>query len=137
MQTTHRRGAEGIEKKIVHRRGAEGIEKKMPHRRDAEGAEREEVFFHFSLRGRKIKGALPCGQKSQRSQRLCGEKPLVRIWGSGRPKPEFLSAEDMSQACVFIMVNVDFPDLAQGLSEVRNTHINLYIFEDIRGQNHC
>lgn len=55
----------------------------------------------------------------------------VTIWGSGRPKREFLYADDMAQACVFIMENVDFSDLSKGLSEVRNTHINIGSGEEI------
>jgi GDP-L-fucose synthase len=55
----------------------------------------------------------------------------VTIWGSGRPKREFLYSEDMAQASVFIMENVDFSDLAKGLSEVRNTHINIGSGEEI------
>lgn len=35
--------------------------------------------------------------------RLCGEKPLVRIWGSGTPMREFLYSEDMADACLFLM----------------------------------
>lgn len=31
----------------------------------------------------------------------------------------------MAEACVFIMENVDFPDLTQDKKEVRNTHINI------------
>ncbi|MDZ7760802.1 MAG: NAD-dependent epimerase/dehydratase family protein [Desulfovermiculus sp.] len=68
---------------------------------------------------------------SQRSLRLSGENPLVRVWGTGTPKREFLYSEDMAQACVFIMENIDFPDLAKGLTEVRNTHINIGSGEDI------
>jgi GDP-L-fucose synthase len=62
---------------------------------------------------------------SQRSLRLSGEKPLVRIWGTGKPLREFLWSEDMAQACLYLMERVDFQDLAQGLQEVRNTHINI------------
>jgi GDP-L-fucose synthase len=37
----------------------------------------------------------------------------------------------MAQACVFVMENIDFPDLAGGMKEVRNTHINIGSGEEI------
>lgn len=55
----------------------------------------------------------------------------VEIWGSGNPKREFLYSEDMADACMFLMENVDFADLAQGKQEVRNTHINIGSGEEI------
>ncbi len=55
----------------------------------------------------------------------------VEIWGSGKPRREFLYSEDMADACVFVMENVDFKDLIQDKKEVRNTHINIGTGEDI------
>lgn len=55
----------------------------------------------------------------------------VEIWGSGNPRREFLYSEDMADACVFVMENVDFKDLVQGQKEIRNTHINIGTGEDI------
>ncbi len=50
----------------------------------------------------------------------------VEIWGSGKPKREFLWSEDMADACVFIMENRDFVDTyTKGDVEIRNTHINI------------
>ncbi len=49
----------------------------------------------------------------------------VELWGTGKPTREFLWSEDMADACVFIMENIDFNDLAQGKSEIRNCHINI------------
>jgi len=55
----------------------------------------------------------------------------VEIWGSGAPMREFLWSEDMADACVFLMENIDFSDVrpkseAQNSKpEVRNTHINI------------
>jgi GDP-L-fucose synthase len=50
----------------------------------------------------------------------------VEIWGSGKPRREFLWSEDMADACVFIMENRDFKDCYQKNSrEIRNTHINI------------
>ncbi|MDZ7760093.1 MAG: GDP-L-fucose synthase [Desulfovermiculus sp.] len=67
------------------------------------------------------------GITSSGSSLTTHNSPLVAvtIWGSGKPMREFLHSEDMAEACVFVMENVDFPDLAKGLQEVRNTHINI------------
>lgn len=58
-------------------------------------------------------------------------KDKVEIWGSGKPRREFLHSSDMAKACVFVMQNIDFADLTQGQKEVRNTHINVGYGEDI------
>lgn len=55
----------------------------------------------------------------------------VEIWGSGKPRREFLYSEDMADACVFLMENVDFKDLIGDKKEIRNTHINIGTGEDI------
>lgn len=55
----------------------------------------------------------------------------VVLWGSGNPRREFLHSKDMAKACVYIMQNVDFKDLIEGKSEIRNTHINIGYGEDI------
>jgi GDP-L-fucose synthase len=54
------------------------------------------------------------------------KKGEIEIWGSGKPKREFLWSEDMADACVFLLENRDFKDTfsAQQI-EVRNTHINI------------
>ena len=50
----------------------------------------------------------------------------VEIWGSGKPRREFLWSEDMADACVFIMENRNFNDTCQaGQQDIRNTHINI------------
>lgn len=49
----------------------------------------------------------------------------VELWGSGKPMREFLWSEDLADACVFLMENVNFSDLIKGVKEVRNTHINI------------
>lgn len=54
---------------------------------------------------------------------VCKDK--VEIWGSGKARREFLYNEDMADACVFIMENVDFKDLVSDKKEIRNTHINI------------
>ncbi len=49
----------------------------------------------------------------------------VELWGTGRPLREFLWSEEMADASVYIMEQVDFADLSRGMKEVRNTHINI------------
>jgi len=55
----------------------------------------------------------------------------IEIWGSGNPMREFLWSEDMADACVHIMENIDFKDLITSKKEVRNTHINIGTGKDI------
>ncbi len=54
----------------------------------------------------------------------------IKLWGSGNPRREFLHSDDMAEACVFAMNNIEFSDLA-GDGEVRNTHINIGVGEDL------
>lgn len=70
----------------------------------------------------------------------------VEIWGSGKPRREFLYSEDMADACVFLLENRDFSDVVDSYSsnsciskgwkpitnnEIRNTHINIGTGVDI------
>ena len=56
----------------------------------------------------------------------------VEIWGSGKPKREFLWSKDMADACVFIMENRDFSDTYhEEDKEIRNTHINIGTGKDV------
>ena len=54
----------------------------------------------------------------------------VNIWGSGKPMREFMWSEDMANACIHIMGNVNFSDLTTS-EEIRNTHINIGTGEEI------
>lgn len=49
----------------------------------------------------------------------------LRLWGSGTPLREFLWSEDMADASVYIMEQVDFEDVRGNDPEVRNCHINI------------
>lgn len=67
----------------------------------------------------------------------------IELWGSGKPRREFLHTEDLSDACVYLMENVDFVDLTKDVgrrtwdvnrhpsyithhsSPILNTHINI------------
>lgn len=53
-------------------------------------------------------------------------KNSVEIWGTGKPKREFLWSEDMADACVYIMENRNFSNtFSKDEKEIRNTHINI------------
>ena len=49
----------------------------------------------------------------------------VVLWGTGKPMREFLWSEEMADACIFVMNNVDFEDAKSNKTEIRNTHINI------------
>ncbi|MDR2148449.1 MAG: GDP-L-fucose synthase [Tannerella sp.] len=53
------------------------------------------------------------------------EATAVTLWGTGKPMREFLWSEEMADACVHIMQNVDFKDLISDEREIRNCHINI------------
>ncbi len=60
------------------------------------------------------------------------DESQVEIWGSGKPKREFLYSEDMADACVFLLENRDFKDTFETSNkEVKNTHINIGTGVDI------
>lgn len=58
----------------------------------------------------------------------------VTLWGSGAPMREFLWSEEMADASVHCLLNVDFQDILDnqdfvnnrdGIKEIRNCHINV------------
>ena len=61
----------------------------------------------------------------------------VEIWGSGNPMREFLWSEDMANACIYLMENIDFKDIVtlstvegqqlttNNQQQITNTHINI------------
>lgn len=61
----------------------------------------------------------------------------IQLWGSGKPRREFLHADDLADACLFLMQNIDFEDILKqtfGVEnpkfpltkpEIKNTHINI------------
>ena len=61
------------------------------------------------------------------------KKGEIEIWGSGKPRREFLWSEDMADACVFLLENRDFEHTFSDLEhEVKNTHINIGTGIDIQ-----
>lgn len=49
----------------------------------------------------------------------------VKLWGTGKPMREFLWSEEMADASVHVLLNVDFSDISGGTGEIRNCHINV------------
>lgn len=50
----------------------------------------------------------------------------VKLWGSGKPMREFLWSEEMADASVYVLLNVDFKDTyTPGTKDIRNCHINV------------
>lgn len=51
---------------------------------------------------------------------------VVTLWGTGSPMREFLWSEEMADASVHVLLNVDFKDTYNpGDKEIRNCHINV------------
>ncbi|WP_084519360.1 GDP-L-fucose synthase family protein [Christiangramia echinicola] len=69
--------------------------------------------------------------------KLINGKVNVEIWGSGKPLRQFLYSEDMADACIFLMENIDFEDLVKefkvdnSTEEIRNTHLNIGSCDEI------
>lgn len=55
----------------------------------------------------------------------------LELWGTGKPMREFLWSEEMADACVFVMENIDFENVVVDNKEVRNSHINIGTGNDI------
>ena len=65
------------------------------------------------------------------------EDDSVTVWGSGEVYREFLYVDDLADACVYLMENVDAEDLAQLLGETSSPlatdyFVNVGTGEDIR-----
>ncbi|MFW6328037.1 MAG: GDP-L-fucose synthase family protein [Bacteroidota bacterium] len=61
-------------------------------------------------------------------------KVSITLWGTGTPRREFLHADDLADACIYIMKNINFehPLLAgKKKNKIRNTHVNLGTGTDI------
>lgn len=55
----------------------------------------------------------------------------ITLWGSGKPRREFLYSDDLANACVYLMENIDFSDLKGNKKETKDTHINIGVGKDI------
>ena len=58
--------------------------------------------------------------------KFCITPEAVTLWGTGTPMREFLWSEEMADASVHVLLNVDFKDICAGKGEeIRNCHINI------------
>lgn len=98
-------------------------------------ATNDEILAVLSKYGVKL---FPLTKGAQGSGAAQSSQLSIEIWGTGKPMREFLWSEEMADACVFIMENINFNDvssspLAKGEQggvmaknpEIRNTHINI------------
>lgn len=51
-------------------------------------------------------------------------KDKVEIWGTGKVRREFLHSDDLADAAIYVMQNIDFKDLHKD-EKPKNTHINI------------
>ncbi|MGJ0301355.1 GDP-L-fucose synthase family protein [Aliarcobacter cryaerophilus] len=69
-------------------------------------------------------------------------KVVIEIWGTGNPRREFLYSEDMADACIYLMKQINFEEIEKqdttyyklsttNSNEVRNKHINIGTGKDI------
>jgi GDP-L-fucose synthase len=56
---------------------------------------------------------------------------FITLWGTGSPYREFLYVDDLADACVYLMENIDFNDLKSKNGSVLNTHINIGTGKDL------
>ncbi len=57
--------------------------------------------------------------------RYCINRERLLLWGTGAPIREFLWSEDMADASVYCLENIDFDDVRGTDPDVRNCHINI------------
>jgi GDP-L-fucose synthase len=56
----------------------------------------------------------------------------ITLWGTGKPKREFLYSDELADALLFILNGIDFTDLTSNDGgEIRNTHLNIGTGKDI------
>jgi len=60
-----------------------------------------------------------------------GDTVAIQVWGTGNARRELMHSDDMAEACIYVMKNVEFSDVSKDLKEVKNTHINLGTGTDI------
>ncbi|MBF7044470.1 NAD-dependent epimerase/dehydratase family protein [Campylobacter volucris] len=53
-------------------------------------------------------------------------KEKVEIWGTGNVRREFLHSDDLADAAIYVMENINFKDLYdKNEKQIKNTHINI------------
>lgn len=104
----------------LNKRPIEGINGDRETRR--QGDEEKEILTILEKYGIRV-------TQSPKHPIAQSQKVSVEIWGTGSPMREFLWSEEMADACVFLMENVNFQDTirinSSSVREIRNTHINI------------
>ena len=90
--------------------------------------EGDETALRADLNARPVEGVT--GEASMEEILAVLDKYGIRpgsltLWGTGAPLREFLWSEDMADASVHILENIDFEDVRGDGPEVRNCHINI------------
>jgi GDP-L-fucose synthase len=80
-------------------------------------------FNRYPVEG--VDGNAPFSAMVDKLAKYGVHKDKISIWGTGTPTREFLWSEEMADACVFVMEQVNFSDLKGTNPEVRNCHINI------------
>ncbi len=93
------------------------------------------ILFKYGIEKSSESRAEGTGQNPEPGTR---NNVTITLWGTGSPFREFLYVDDLADACVFVLNNVDFKDLAFGpapsaLSSepIKNTHINIGTGKDL------
>ena len=90
--------------------------------------EGDETALRADLNARPVEGVT--GEASMEEILAVLDKYGIRpgsltLWGTGAPLREFLWSEDMADASVHILENIDFADVRGDGPEIRNCHINI------------
>lgn len=80
-------------------------------------------FNRYPVEG--VDGSAPLSEMVEKLAKYGVFEDKVTIWGTGTPTREFLWSEEMADACVFVMEQVNFSDLKGNDPEIRNCHINI------------
>lgn len=84
-----------------------------------------ETASELQILGKLAKYGIKYTTDSQHPATSTLQPVTITLWGTGSPYREFLYVDDLADACVFLMKNIDFKDLKQEGPKVLNTHINI------------
>ncbi len=119
--------------------------KKYPIEEVNENSGENEILKILSKYGiqRETKNSKPLTQQPATSN----QQPVtISLWGTGTPYREFLYVDDLAEACVFVLNNINYDDLKEQGSEphaarrtphaeIKNTHINIGTGKDLTIRN--
>jgi GDP-L-fucose synthase len=104
--------------------------KKYPIEGMNENSSEDEIIQILSMHGIKRE------TRNMKRETRNPQPVTITLWGTGDPYREFLHVDDVADACVFIMNNVDFADLkalsSAPSADIKNTHINIGTEKDLK-----